>query len=552
MALSLRLSDPRLDLLLSRIRELLVANARSLQFFPYYVLAAATPIPFDSAVLCAKQIFGSFHALHTAFTNPAASEDSRRAALEAFHALGPAPPSPPSPLLLVAEPPAWSPLVLRLSVLSVFNFVQLLRTDNFPNGAIQIALAEALRHVHKCNIDYSHPDDADIPPVVATMTAAPLMIFNATLPQFSGDILEDVSEFITSIERILEASTGTTAAQKLAWLEGRCQGPALSLVRRDLARYAAENKDAATQYVDIKASLTAAFPPQQDPQRFRDALETRVKTDSESFPQYVQSVLALCEKANVKDPAEQLRNLHRGLPLHIASSLRPSDYTDVPSFVAQVSAYDALHKGVIRRHAQHALETATPEQRLRALGAAAPTPSPPSPPSPPLLPLPPSPPSPPTLPSEAPAPASVPAFASKLTHEQLASLISTLEGLLLPAPLSINYARGGTRSSPPSPRLPKRTADQRRYYPEESPARCWTPRSEPPADYGSGDSASDGQWSESSDGQWSASESSDGPTSDNNSNCDYGDGPWYSPRCNYCDGWHFDDECILTYSVPKN
>ncbi|XP_052126585.1 putative mediator of RNA polymerase II transcription subunit 26 [Frankliniella occidentalis] len=97
----------------------------------------------------------------------------------------------------------------------------------------------------------------------------------------------------------------------------------------------------------------------QDQDYYRDLLRSRVKKDSETFQQYSQSVLTLCRKAKILDDKEKINHIHKGLPLHLVTSINPDDFVGVNAvndFITKVQTLYKAHKASVRAHSLKAFE----------------------------------------------------------------------------------------------------------------------------------------------------------------------------------------------------
>lgn len=213
--------------------------------------------------------------------------------------------------------------VLRLPLASLYLRIAHLRALRYCDTHLIDGLAAALAHVVRCAVRCSPLGPNLIPPLesFAIMAHQPLLNLSPTLPSFSGCPDDDVDTFLSRLACILAAYPDITAAQKIFYLENQTSHGAQELIQRTL-QFLADHPDAPpvvrnneTIYAHLVTTLREAYSPNNDRQQFKDALQKRVKLESESINMYVQSVLSLCRRAGINDLASQLSNLHKGLPL---------------------------------------------------------------------------------------------------------------------------------------------------------------------------------------------------------------------------------------------
>ena len=192
--------------------------------------------------------------------------------------------------------------------------------------------------------------------------AAPLVSFAPPLPKFGGAPDEDCAQFLSRLDRLFGLYANMTAEHKLFYVENCCHGSAQTVVSRRLREIEADRPVVGpeAQYESVRTALTAAFPTILDKQNLRDQLQTRIKKESESYAQYAQDILRLCQKIGIVDVAEQLQEVHKGVDLSVAAALRPGDYQSVDAFLRAVHALEMTHRAAVRAHTQHNLQNHLP------------------------------------------------------------------------------------------------------------------------------------------------------------------------------------------------
>lgn len=104
-------------------------------------------------------------------------------------------------------------------------------------------------------------------------------------------------------------------------------------------------------YEHAKDCLTQSYTAAVDEEHYKTELQTRVKKESETLNDYVQVILELCREAKVRSLSSKLKYLHAGLPLHLSTALRSTDYTDVPTFISVVQKLEATQRATSRTSA---------------------------------------------------------------------------------------------------------------------------------------------------------------------------------------------------------
>ena len=273
--------------------------------------------------------------------------------------------------------------------------------------------------------------------------SAPVLSLTPTLQVFSGGHDEEVLVFLNRLDRLLAICPNVTPEQKLFYLENQCTKGPLSLIQREL-QYLADHplpdgqvRTAKDIYEHAKDCLTQSYTAAVDEEHYKTELQTRVKKESETLNDYVQVILELCREAKVRSLSSKLKYLHAGLPLHLSTALRSTDYTDVPTFISVVQKLEATQRATFRAHALHTGAYPHPY----------PFPFPPYPlPAPPAAPLPAAPlssaplpaafapvaasPAVPAVPSARSLPSTDASDGSNKTERLLNSLISKLQELL--------------------------------------------------------------------------------------------------------------------------
>lgn len=347
------------------VYNFLIACATPPLRLPYFVFTKNVCLDLDQVAPFAKQISASYLDLLTSFTaNPARADQQERAlALFREHA-------PPAALdtdqslhfsSVLAGP---NNNVLRIPLLSLHSFITNLAVRDFSAARIQRALCLALSHIFCCTVDYSASVPFRVPPFPGMATTPPPFVtLTPTLPVFSGGPEEDVLVFLSRLDRLLAVYPSVTFEQKLFYLENQCKKGPLSLIQREL-QYLADHPPASNAvrtsqeiYEYVKGCLMKSYTAAVDEQHYKDELQTRVKKDSETLNDYVQAILELCRKAKVRSTADKLRYMHSGLPLPLATALRSTDYTDVPTFLDVVQKLESTQRATLRAHTQHALHT---------------------------------------------------------------------------------------------------------------------------------------------------------------------------------------------------
>lgn len=195
--------------------------------------------------------------------------------------------------------------------------------------------------------------------------AMPFINFSPTLPKFSGGVDEESEQFMAQFDRVLGLyGNDITAEQRLYLLEVCVAGSAKTVLTRLLRdQDAIPNRTPAEKYTAVRQGLLDAFPTIVDRQSLRDQLQARVKLPTETYAQYAQEVLRLCQKLGIVAVPEQIEEVHKGVDLAVAAALRPTDYATVEAFLRAVHSLEASHKAALRAHAQHSLLTGAPVQR---------------------------------------------------------------------------------------------------------------------------------------------------------------------------------------------
>ena len=340
-------------------------------FLPYFVFTSNDAITPEATIAFANQIARSYIALHSAFTGPNQRITRQQTATQAFLRL-----TPPvttrgdNALLLVTVPPHPSDTLLRFPVQALVAFFNQLTENHFDSFHSNHALKLALAHSFLCTVDYNDTSLNNFPPLpvvdIPEMAEirTPIITLTPSLPQFSGKPEDDVDLFLTRLDRVLAVYPDATAAQRLFYLENQCTGSALDTIH-DALQYLADNplnpqRTDDQVYDHVKTELKNSYKIDRDQNSYRDQLQFRVKRESESLPEYVQSVLRLCRRAGITNDNEKLTNLHKGLPMHLASVLRPSDYKDVKAFLDTVTSLDKVLGATMRAHTANAIHEKSP------------------------------------------------------------------------------------------------------------------------------------------------------------------------------------------------
>ena len=335
---------------------------------PYLVLDSHERLSTQLSYLFALQILKTCSNLLLALSPDNRSNSTRqRRAKNKYSRYAVNLPNAPPLLLYETNPPVVFDKV-RLSCETLHIFINDLRHKRFTNQHILFALTSLLQTLSHCQINYNDstphitlltqpvlPKQSDI--IMAS--PSPLLTFAPSLPTFTGSKDENVEEFISRLDRLLAAYSTITWEQKLFYLENQCRAGPLKLIQREL-QYLADHPDPNRTpekiYKHIHTTLKDSYNIQLDAQSYRDELQSRVKKDNESFQDYIQSVLDLCSKAQIRHLSDKLSHLHKGLPFNLATNLRPNtDYTNVPTFLQAVQKLDATQKATIRAHTQSAL-----------------------------------------------------------------------------------------------------------------------------------------------------------------------------------------------------
>lgn len=340
--------------------------AREDVFLPYFVFDGDQAITTEASLAFTNQIVRTYSSLHSAFTGPNQRQARQISAVQSFERL-----SPPAAvrgdtaLTLVTVLPNPYHTRIRFSVQALADFFRKLTDSRFSALNSHNALSLALSHSFRCTVNYNDPAQNNFPALPATEipemadNRPPIITLTPTLPQFSGKPEEDVDLFLSRLDRVLAVYPDATAAQRLFYLENQCTGTALDTIH-DSLQYLSDNplnppRTDDQVYSHVKDELTDSYKIDRDTHSYRDQLQSRVKLDSESFPEYVQSVLRLCRRAGIKNETEKLANLHKGLPLYLASTLHPSDYATVKEFLDKVTQTDKVLGATMRTHTAHAI-----------------------------------------------------------------------------------------------------------------------------------------------------------------------------------------------------
>lgn len=340
-------------------------------FLPYFIFQSDNAISTETSLAFANQIIRSYTSLYSAFTGPNQRQARQLAARQAFERLAPsAAVRGDNTLSLVTVPPHPSHTLVRFSIHALLNFFHLLGEARFEPFHQTHALSLALAHSFLCTVDYNDSSLDNFPPLPETEipemgeNRTPIITLTPTLPQFSGKPDDDVELFLTRLDRVLAVYPDATGAQRLFYLENQCTGSALDTIH-DSLQFLADNpqnppRTDAQIYAHVKDDLSNSYKIDRDQNSYRDQLQFRVKRETESLPEYVQSVLRLCRRAGITNNTEKLTNLHKGLPMHLASVLRPSDYTDVKAFLETVTNLDKVLGATMRTHTAYAIHEKAP------------------------------------------------------------------------------------------------------------------------------------------------------------------------------------------------
>lgn len=330
--------------------------------FPYFTFNRKFPISQRTAQLLALQIFYSASPIALAYAQGANNPIQRQRALSHFKRHRIAPDLYPEVILnLVLEGPHPRIDTFRVPLRLLHIFLFSLRANRYTSKQILFALSSFLVQVSRGDIDYSIPNPIFVPRV--DNMALPQLTISPSLPSFSGAATEDCELFLNRLDRLLAIYPNLTDEQRLFYLENQVSGAPLALLSREL-QYLADHptvpaRTARQIYEHVRLALKNSYSIELDVQRYRDELEKRVKLDTETIQDYVQNVLELCRKAQVRLLADKLKHMHKGLNFNLARDLRPSDYNDVPTFLAAVQKLETFQKATLRAHTQHALETGT-------------------------------------------------------------------------------------------------------------------------------------------------------------------------------------------------
>lgn len=360
------------------IQKFLFASKTST--FPYYVLSSADLLPVVCTNLFSSQIIKTYLHIFSAFLSPHPRVNRQRHALQLFDHLAPsADARGPFQLFLVISPPHPNSTVLRLSLSLFHPFVSNLFYHRFTNNDVLLALRIILNHIHLCTADYLNPERfqvpllpgyiprdnmADPPPPPPPPAPNANITLSPVLPVFHGDPEEDVKMFLIRLDRLYACYPNLSPAHKLLYLENQCADQALSLVHREL-QFLHDNPNVpdgrartdVEKYTHVRDKLETSFRLIYDSEHFRDLLLSRVKTDGESFQQYVEAVLNLCKKANVTTLPEILKHLHKGLPMQVAACLRATDFASVSEFLEKVQQLYFSQRAAMRAHSLKAFES---------------------------------------------------------------------------------------------------------------------------------------------------------------------------------------------------
>lgn len=382
--------------------DLLVTCGTPPYLEPFFVFLRPTALPRDSVPHFADQILNSYLNLLTAFTAPRPRPNQCQRAINNFvtHAV-PVFISAGQELRFVSTGAPPNTTILRLPLSILHTFLTSLTVRGFTAAQNRRALCFALSHIAKCTVDYTSENQFVIPPIAAMPAQQPhlpMLTLTPTLPVFSGSPDDDILVFIQRLDRLLAVYPNVTWEQKLFCLENQVRNGPLTCVQREL-QFLADHPPNGVRptpeqiYTHVKDCLIKSYTTDQDEQKYKDELSSRVKKDSESLNDYVQSILELCRKAKIRHLPEKLRYMHAGLPLILANSLRPNDYTDVPTFLTIVQKLESTQRATLRAHTQHALQTgqslqyvvpsyaqvtAAPTTQPAPAPASAPTPPPPA------------------------------------------------------------------------------------------------------------------------------------------------------------------------------
>ena len=332
--------------------------------FPYFVPDNRAPLSADTAKPIAQQLLKATPSLANAFLNIENCAARKKRALSKFRKYAvPAQLLPDARLLIVTSEPHESYDRVRIPLAALHLFIFTLRRDQFTNKQISQTIQHFLETSTLARINYLDPEphlSLEHHNENETM-AAPLLTLTPTLPTFKGSPDDDVNLFLSRLDRLLAIYPDLSWEQKLFYLENQCIGGPLLLVQREL-QWLSDHPTVPARttravYQHIRTALSASYNAERDIEQFRDALQTRVKKETESLQEYVQNITELCRKAKIRSLPEKLRHMHKGLPVQLNALLRATDYTDVPTFLAAVTKLEQAQRDMIRTHTQHALET---------------------------------------------------------------------------------------------------------------------------------------------------------------------------------------------------
>lgn len=190
-------------------------------------------------------------------------------------------------------------------------------------------------------------------------------------PQNSAQTEEDIDLFLQQFDREIKLYENVPENQTLYLLELQWNKEAKSLIQKELQWLAdnawvpaptADNPAAtrartdAEMYEHVRNSLVTLFRAQLDHQYHYIGLQTRLKTDSETLLEYIDSVLRLCRRAGIVRESSVMLHLYKGLPLQLTSCIKPTGYPTLQAFLTDVQ----------RAYTSHSLRTLETGQPLPA------------------------------------------------------------------------------------------------------------------------------------------------------------------------------------------
>ncbi len=337
--------------------------------YPYFVLSTKNFLHDRVVHLLSVQLAKTHRLICSAFCSALPRSSSKSKAVQKFNAAAP----PPhlcggTSLFFVTSEPDPSTCILRLSAQSVRAFVQACSILKLPHKKITEGFELALKTVPLClanylDFNFNFPTLPQLVALRRNMAHEPNLTISPSLPEFTGGPDEDVKIFTDRLWRVFDCYPNMTATQKVLLLENQCKKEALALIHREY-QYLADNplpnneqRSAAQILEHLKNSLRTGFAQNTDHDHYRDLLRTRIKNDSETFQQYAQSVLSLCRKARIVEESEIINEVHKGLPLHLVTSINPEDSLTVNDFLNKVQKLYKAHKASVRAHSLKALES---------------------------------------------------------------------------------------------------------------------------------------------------------------------------------------------------